>query len=54
MGEFYKQISATQESFIKNQHMYFVGTAPLSGDGHINVSPKGLDSFRVIDRKSVV
>lgn len=45
MGEFYKQISATHKAFIKNQHMYFVGTAPLSGDGHINVSPKGLDSF---------
>ncbi|MFM6943409.1 MAG: pyridoxamine 5'-phosphate oxidase family protein [Aquirufa sp.] len=53
MGEFYKQISASQESFIKKQHMYFVGTAPLSGDGHINVSPKGLDSFRVISPNQV-
>jgi hypothetical protein len=53
MGEFYKQISASQESFIKKQHMYFVGTAPISGDGHINVSPKGLDSFRVISPNQV-
>ncbi|MEY4432707.1 MAG: hypothetical protein RLZZ44_837, partial [Bacteroidota bacterium] len=28
MGEFYKQISESQEAFIKKQHMYFVGTAP--------------------------
>ena len=28
--------------------MFFVGTAPLAGDGHVNVSPKGLDSFAVI------
>lgn len=53
MGEFYKQISKTQETFIKNQQMYFVGTAPLSEDGHINVSPKGLDSFRVITPNQV-
>lgn len=53
MGEFYQQISESQEAFIKKQQMYFVGTAPLSGDGHINVSPKGLDSFRVISPNQV-
>jgi hypothetical protein len=53
MGEFYKQISKKQEEFIKNQQMYFVGTAPLSENGHINVSPKGLDSFRVIDPNQI-
>src|SRR5918997_1855822 len=34
--------------------MYFVGTAPLTGAGHINLSPKGpIDSFRVLDEKTV-
>jgi len=53
MGEFYKQISDQQATFIKKQQMYFVGTAPLSESGHINVSPKGLDSFRVINPNQV-
>jgi hypothetical protein len=34
--------------------MYFVGTAPLSGDGHINLSPKGMaDTFAVLDEHRV-
>lgn len=53
MGEFYKKISKTQEGFIKKQQMYFVGTSPLSENGHINVSPKGLDSFRELGPNKV-
>ena len=33
--------------------MFFVGTAPLAADGHVNLSPKGLDSFRVLSRNKV-
>jgi len=33
--------------------MYFVATAPLDTDGHVNVSPKGLDTFRVLDERTV-
>ena len=34
--------------------MFFVGTAPLDGDGHVNVSPKGqIDALRVLDRHTV-
>jgi hypothetical protein len=33
--------------------MFFVATAPLSPEGHVNVSPKGLDSFRVLDGHTV-
>jgi hypothetical protein len=36
------------ESFIRAQHIFFVATAPLAHDGHINLSPKGLDTFRVL------
>lgn len=33
---------------IREQHIFFVATAPLSEEGHINCSPKGGDSFRVL------
>ena len=48
MGKFSDQISPQHEEFIRNQHIFFVATAPLSRDGHINLSPKGLDCFKVI------
>jgi hypothetical protein len=34
--------------FIADQHMFFVATAPLAPDGHVNLSPKGLDSFAIL------
>lgn len=41
-------------AFIAKQRMFFVATAPLSGDGLVNVSPKGLDgTFAVIDDATV-
>ncbi len=33
--------------------MFFVSTAPLSADGHVNLSPKGIDSFRVLSPNRV-
>lgn len=45
----YDRLRARHRQFIAQQKMFFVGTAPLSGDGHINVSPKGYDSFAIID-----
>ncbi len=39
--------------FIEKQKMFFVASAPLSGDGHINLSPKGYDAFKVIDDTTV-
>ncbi len=39
--------------FIAKQKMYFVATAPLTPDGHINLSPKGTDSFRVLSPTQV-
>ncbi|HLV81126.1 MAG TPA: pyridoxamine 5'-phosphate oxidase family protein [Chthonomonadaceae bacterium] len=35
-------------AWIKQQHLFFVATAPLSPEGHINCSPKGGDSFRIL------
>jgi hypothetical protein len=39
-------------AFIERQHMFFVATAPLGG-GHVNVSPKGLHTFRVLGPTTV-
>jgi predicted pyridoxine 5'-phosphate oxidase superfamily flavin-nucleotide-binding protein len=40
--------------FVTRQHLFFVATAPSGDDGHVNVSPKGLDgSFRVLDPTTV-
>lgn len=53
MGKTYDEITPDLLKWIKKQKLFFVGTAPLSGKGHINVSPKGLDSFRVLDEHTV-
>lgn len=48
MAKFYDEISERLQEFIGAQHMFFVATAPLSADGHVNLSPKGQDCFRVL------
>ena len=53
MGKTYPAITPELLAFIKKQKLFFVATAPLSADGHINLSPKGLDSFRVLDEHTV-
>ena len=35
-------------AFIEAQPLFFVATAPLAATGHVNLSPKGLDAFRVL------
>lgn len=42
------EISPKHQAWIEKQKMFFVGTAPLSEEGHVNLSPKGGDSFRVL------
>lgn len=54
MGKTLERIDEKLQEFISKQAMFFVATAPLGQDGHINVSPKGLDSFRIIDDNTVI
>lgn len=54
MGKVFARIDEPLRRFISAQQMFFVATAPLAADGHVNVSPKGLDSFRIIDDRTVV
>lgn len=48
MGNFSNSIQDRHKEFIEHQKMFFVATAPLARDTHINLSPKGMDSFRVL------
>ena len=53
MGKTFERIDASLAEFIRAQQMFFVATAPSSPDHHINLSPKGLDSLRIIDAHTV-
>ena len=48
-----EEIDDRLRAFIAAQHMYFVATAPLDAGGHVNLSPKGLDTFRVLGPRRV-
>ncbi|CAE6466315.1 unnamed protein product [Rhizoctonia solani] len=45
MGKFYDSIPESFIPWINEQHCFWVATAPLSADGHVNVSPKGHIGF---------
>ena len=53
MGKFFDAISPELASFIEEQSLFFVGTAPLASSGHVNLSPKGLDTFRILSPTQV-
>lgn len=53
MGKLYAGIDAALREWVAKQKMFFVATAPLSADAHVNCSPKGLDSFRILDEHTV-
>jgi hypothetical protein len=54
MGRVYESLEDGVAGFIGRQHVFFVATAPSGPDGHVNVSPKGLDgTFAVLDRGTV-
>lgn len=53
MGNLHPHIDAPIRTFIENQHLFFVATAPSGEDGHVNCSPKGLDTFRILGPNEV-
>jgi hypothetical protein len=53
MARVHDEISPALAEFVEAQPVFFVGTAPLAGDGHVNVSPKGLVPVRVLDPRTV-
>ena len=53
-GKVYDGIDAHWREWIERQSVFFVGSAPLDGDGHVNVSPKGpIGSLRVLDERTI-
>jgi hypothetical protein len=52
MGQIYSEISDKLKQFIEEQKIFFVGTA--TADSRINISPKGMDSLRVISNNRIV
>src|SRR4051795_6759644 len=53
MGKVYERLDERLAAFIGGEHVFFVGTSPTELDGHLNVSPKGLDTFRILGPNSV-
>jgi hypothetical protein len=49
VAERFAAISPDLAQWWREQPLFFVATAPLSGDGHVNLSPKGHDTLRVLD-----
>jgi Pyridoxamine 5'-phosphate oxidase len=54
MGSVYAEIDRRLTTFVEAQPVFFVATAPIAGDGHVNCSPKGNDgTFAVLDARRV-
>ena len=53
MSKTYEEITTDIAEWISQQHLFFVATAPLAASGHVNCSPKGLESLKILDPHSV-
>ena len=53
MGKVLERIDDDLASWIEAQPVFFVATAPSGDDGHVNLSPKGYDTLRVLDERTV-
>ncbi|MDN4500829.1 pyridoxamine 5'-phosphate oxidase family protein [Alteromonadaceae bacterium BrNp21-10] len=52
MGQQFSEISTKIQEFIHKQKIFFVGTATT--DSRVNISPKGMDSFKIINANRVL
>ena len=52
MGKQFEELSESHTKFIEEQKLFFVGTAAT--EGSVNISPKGMDSLRVLNNKRVI
>jgi hypothetical protein len=53
VGKIYSKIDDFVREFIKAQPLFFVASAPLDPDGHVNISPKGLDTLRILGPSTI-
>ena len=54
MGKTYTTIDEKLANWLGAQKIFFVATAPLSPEGHVNCSPKDAASFRILDEQTVL
>jgi hypothetical protein len=53
MGKIYEEISPELAEWLREQKIFFVATAPRAAEGFINCSPKGMDTFRILQPRQV-
>lgn len=53
MASVFSAMTPAHQEFVQKQQLFFVATAPLAADGHINLSPKGLDTFCILSPTQV-
>ena len=53
MGDVWNEIGPKLRDWLEAQRVFFVATAPLGPAGRVNLSPKGTDSLRVLDERTV-
>ncbi|MDQ3800719.1 MAG: pyridoxamine 5'-phosphate oxidase family protein [Acidobacteriota bacterium] len=53
MAKFYERLDENLKKFIAEQKMFFTASAPTGGDGRVNLSPKGIDTFRCLDDETI-
>lgn len=53
MGKLFDRITPELAGWIARQRMFFVATAPLAADQHVNCSPKGLNTFHILSEHQV-
>ena len=54
MGTVHRELSDSLRQWIGRQHVFFVASAPLAADGHVNVSPKGMaGTLQILDSTTV-
>jgi hypothetical protein len=53
LGKVRAEIDDQIANMIRSQHVFFVATAPLAAEGNLNLSPKGLDTFRILGPRTV-
>jgi len=54
MGKTFQAMDERIQNWMAQQKMFFVGTAPLSSEGSVNLSPKGNDTLRVLDPHTLI
>jgi len=53
VGKLFDALDERNREFIRRQRLFFVATAPLAAQGHVNLSPKGLECFAILGPREV-